>query len=84
MSAVWKNLKTLPEAQWTQGIEYFDSFNTFTSKQKLQRTFKYLSNFCFAKMEIYVEQLWKNHVSNLKKIHVSILTNQSINFEKSI
>ena len=28
-------LETLPKAQWTQGIRYFDSFNTFCSKQKL-------------------------------------------------
>ena len=36
--------KTLPKplvtAQRTQGIEYFDSFNTFTSKQKLQQALK--------------------------------------------
>ena len=28
-------VKTLPKAQQTQGNEYFDSFNTFSSKQKL-------------------------------------------------
>ena len=27
--------KTLQKAQRTQGIEYFDSFNTFSSKQNL-------------------------------------------------
>ena len=29
------NLETLPTAQRTEGIEYFDSFYTFSSKQKL-------------------------------------------------
>ena len=31
--------KTLPKAQRTQGIEYFDSSNTFSSKQNLQEAF---------------------------------------------
>ena len=33
-------LDTLPKAQRTQGIENFDSFNTFSSKQKLQQALK--------------------------------------------
>ena len=37
--------ETLPKAQRTQGIEYFDSFNTFSSKQKLQQALKSWSNF---------------------------------------
>ena len=40
----WKK-KTLPTEQRTQGIEYFDSFNTFSSKQKLQQALKSWSNF---------------------------------------
>ena len=41
--------KTLPTAQVTQGIECFDSINTFISKQKLQQSLKSWSNFslCF-------------------------------------
>ena len=31
-------------AKWTWGIEYFDQFNTFTSKQKLQLALKSWSN----------------------------------------
>ena len=34
------NRKTLPKAQGTLGTEYFDSFNTFSSKQKLQQALK--------------------------------------------
>ena len=37
--------KTLPKAQGTQGKEYFDSFNTFSSKQKLQQALNSRSNF---------------------------------------
>ena len=29
--------QTLPKAKQTQGIEYLDSFNTFSAKQKFQR-----------------------------------------------
>ena len=38
--------KTLPKAQRTQGIEYFDfdSFNNFSSKQKLQQALKSWTN----------------------------------------
>ena len=34
------NTKTLPTAQGTQGIECFDSINTFCSKEKLQPALK--------------------------------------------
>ena len=34
-----------PKAQRTQSSEYFDSFNTFSSKQKLQQGLKSWSNF---------------------------------------
>ena len=40
--------KTLPKAQRTQGIEYFDLFNTFSSKQNLQKALKSCSNFSLA------------------------------------
>ena len=41
--------KTLPTAQGTQGIECFDSINTFISMRKLQQSLKSWSNFslCF-------------------------------------
>ena len=38
-------VQTLPKAQRAQGIEYFDSFNIFGSKQKLQQALKSWSNF---------------------------------------
>ena len=47
--------KTLPKAQRTQGIEYFDSFNTYSST-----SFEILAKFslvCLAKGEEYEEQL---------------------------
>ena len=37
--------KTWKKAQRIQGIEYFDSFNTSSSKQKLQQALKSYSNF---------------------------------------
>ena len=37
-------IQTLPNTKRTQGIEYFDSFNTFSSKQKLQKALKSQSN----------------------------------------
>ena len=44
-SGVCQNNKyTLPKAQRTQGIEYFDSINTFSSKQKFQEVLKSWSN----------------------------------------
>ena len=38
-------VKTLLKVQRTQVIEYFESFNTFSSKQKLQQALKSWSNF---------------------------------------
>ena len=38
-------IKTLPKAQGIGGNEYFDSFNTFSLKQKPQQGLKSLSNF---------------------------------------
>ena len=35
-------VQTLPNAQRTQGIEYFESFNNFSSRQKLQQALKSL------------------------------------------
>ena len=40
--------KKLPIAQRTQGIEYFDSFNTLSSKQKLQQSKTFWSNISLA------------------------------------
>ena len=40
--------QTLPNAQRTQGIQYFDSFNTFSSKQKLQQALKSWSTLSLA------------------------------------
>ena len=37
-------IRTLPMAQHTQGIEYFDSISTFSSKQKLQQALISWSN----------------------------------------
>ena len=37
--------QTLPKAQRAQGIEYFDSFNALSSKQKLQQALKSWSHF---------------------------------------
>ena len=56
---------TLPKAQRTQGIDYFDSFNTFCSKQKLQQALKSWSKFSlvlFAKVQEKIKQLWQVHV----------------------
>ena len=41
-------IKLLPKAQQTQGIEYFDSFDTFCSKQRLQHALKSWSNLSLA------------------------------------
>ena len=68
------SIKTLPKAQRAQGIEYFDLFNTFSSKQKLWHALKSWSNFSlvfFGK-----EQIWQ--------IHETTLTNPCSNFEKSM
>ena len=58
-------------AQQTQGIENFDSFNTFDSKQKLQQALEAWSNFSFlflTKGEKYIE-LWQ--IWWLKKVQFS-------------
>ena len=68
--------KTLPRAQRTQGIQYFDSFNTFSSKQKLQQALISSAWFCLAKGEEYIEHLWQ--------IHVTTLTNPCSNLDKSM
>ena len=72
-------IKLLPKAQQTQGIEYFDSFNIFGSKQKLQQALKSWSNFslvCLPKCEKYIRQLWQ--------IHATSLTNPCSKIEKSM
>ena len=50
--------KTLPMAQRTQGIEYFDPFNTFSLMQKLQQVLNLGQTsawFCLGKGEKYIE-----------------------------
>ena len=69
----------------TQGIEYFDPFKNFISKQKLQQPLKSLSNFSlvlFGKgRKIYITTLtnscnnFDNSMSHLREICVSILRN---------
>ena len=56
---------TLPKAQRTQGIEDFDSFNTFSSKQMLQEALESWSNLSLlflANDEKYIE-LWQINVT---------------------
>ena len=45
MVSIQATNKTLPKAQRTQGIEHFESINTFSSKQKLQQDLKSWSSF---------------------------------------
>ena len=81
-----KSKKTLPKAQRTQYIEYFDSFNTFSSKQKLQQALGSWPNFSlvlFGKgreiqlREIHVSIL-TNPCNNLREIHLTTLTNPTM------
>ena len=74
--------KTLPKplvtAQRTQGIEYFDSFNTFTSKQKLQQALKSWSTFSlvlFGKGQKIHRKFLTNPCINSKKNNIATLTN---------
>ena len=87
-------LQTLPKAQRSQGIEYFDSFNTFSSsKQNLRQAFKSRSNFSFVMVGkgggIYKTTLTNPHINfdksmlKLLEIHVLILTNPCENFHSS-
>ena len=48
-------------AQRTQDIEYFDSFNKSTSKQKL-----YSAWFCLRRGEKYIKQLWQIDATTLQ------------------
>ena len=67
-----ESYKALPKAQRTQGIEYFDSFNTFSSMQKLQQALQYWSNFSSVSFDRGRE---KNKTT---------LTNPWNNFDKSM
>ena len=49
----------ITKVQLTQGIEYFDSFNTFSSKQELQLALKTSVCFFLAKGKKYMEHLWQ-------------------------
>ena len=62
-------MKTLPKAQWAQGIECFDSFNILSSNQKLRQALKSWSN-----LILFGKQ---------RKMHRTILTNPYNNFNIS-
>ena len=66
------NRKTLSKAQRTPGIEYFDSFNISSSKQKLQQALKLSSNFNFVSF------------GKGQEIHKTTLTYPRKNFNKSM
>ena len=75
-----------PKAHRNHSIEYFDSFNIFRSKPKLQQALKsWLKTsawFCLANDEIHIEQLWQIHVKT--QIPVTNLKDPCSNLEKSI
>ena len=60
--------------------KYFDSFNNFISKQKLQQAFKSWSNFSL----VLFGKGQEKHRTNFDKTHVTTLTNPCINFGKSM
>ena len=60
--------------------KYFDSFNNFISKQKLQQAFKSWSNFSL----VLFGKGQEKHRTNFDKTHVTTLTNPYINFGKSM
>ena len=86
-------LQTLSKAQGTQDIDYFDSFNVISSKQKLRQVLKFWSNFSLVlfgkRREIHTATLTKpcynfdKSMYQLRGIHVLILTNPCNNLEKS-
>ena len=67
-------VQTLPKTQRTQGIQYFDSFNTFSSKQKQkhQQALKSYSNFSLVLF------------GKGREIYRTTLTNLRNNFNKSM
>ena len=77
----WYQQQTLRKEQQAQGIENIDSFNTFSSKQKLQKALKSWSNFSldlFGKGQEIYKQLWQFRANSC------ILTNPCINFDISM
>ena len=64
--------KNIAKTQRTRGIEYFDSLNTFSSKQKLQQVLKSWSNFSLVLF------------GNGQEIQSTTLTNPSNNYAKSM
>ena len=77
--------KILLKAQRTQGIEYFDSINTFNSKQKRQQALESWSNFSLVWFGKGREIPKRNFKTTLKcKILVTTKRNPYINFENSI
>ena len=59
-------LQTLSKAQGTQDIDYFDSFNAFSSKQTLKQALKSWSNFSLVLF------------SKGRELHETALTNPNV------
>ena len=66
-------------AQRTQDIEYFDSFNIISSKQKLHQVLKSWTNFTLVLFGKGREKHWAPW-----RIHLTTLTNPNSNFDKSM
>ena len=63
-------MEILLKAQQAQGIEYFDSFNTFGSEQQLQQALKSWSNISlvlFDKGQEIRRTTWTNPCSHFDK-----------------
>ena len=71
----------MPKAQWTQGIKYFDSFNTCNSKEKFQQALKSWSNFSLV---FFDKGRGIQRKTLTTFIHVAYLINPGINLEKSM
>ena len=70
LMSLGRERETFPKAQRTQGIEYFDSFNTSSPKQKLQQALKSRCNFslvCLAKGDRKMHTTLTNPRSNSNK-----------------
>ena len=78
-----ENRKSLPKARQTQGIEYFVSINSFSSKQKLRKTLISWSNFSleihrtnfnkiwYFNFNKFMWQLWQIHVTTYRKTYIN-------------
>ena len=74
--------ETLPKAECSHG--YFDLFNTFSSKQKLQQAKIYKSNFSLREIHRKIQRrfsvLYAKNYTTLKKVHhlvLAVVTNMS-------